>query len=274
MSSTVTRFALAVAIGAMVVPASRLSSQESQTDVQALVAAARQALGGEANLANIKSFTIEARTRSLRYATASTHWTAFKIAAEFPDKFVRATDGGYGGPRVPLSQSPDSAGGYLTSSGAGSMALGFNGDHVIADGVYSSDDYRNLDGTWRPFVYPQSELDEKYLERARIGALPWMLGMFAEPMPGVPVQLEASTSADAATTVIVTGGGLQRPRTLAFDPVSHLPASLDGMTFEDYRQVGPVIVPFRMKTNLVEEDVTSIHLNVKIDAKRFRPSGR
>lgn len=268
MSSTVVRVTLSVAIAAGFVLACRAATNESTTDARGLVAAARQALGGDTNLANVTSFTIEARTRSVRYN--SSQWSTFSIAAEFPDKFVRTISGG---PPVPLSTTPSLAGTYVTGHG-GSTSLGFNGDHVIADGMFSADDYRNLDGSWRPFVYPQNELDDKYLERARLGALPWMLGMFAQPMPGVPVHFEASTGPDAGTTVIVTGGGIQRPRTFAFDPLSHLPASFDGMTFEDYRNVGPVRVPFRMKTNLVEQEITAIRINAKIDEKRFRPSGR
>jgi hypothetical protein len=246
------------------------ASGHSRTDdVQALVAAARQALGGEANLASVRSFTVDGRVRGLKYG--SNRWSKFTIAAEFPDKFVRTSEGGYGGPRVPLSPSPSTAGGYVTSPGS---ALGFNGNHAIADGMFSADDYRDLDGVWRPFVYPQSELDEKFLERARVGSLPWFLGMFAQPMPGLPVQLEASTGPDAATTIMITGGGMERTRTLTFDPVSHLPASFDGTTFEDYRHVGPVSVPFRMRGADVETEITAIRINAKIDAKLFRLSGR
>jgi hypothetical protein len=46
------------------------------------------------------------------------------------------------------------------------------------------------------------------------------------------------------------------------------------MTFEDYRPVGPVRAPFRMRSTLVEQEITAIRLNAKIDAKKFRPSGR
>jgi hypothetical protein len=267
MSSALTRLTLIPIVAGLALPL-----QARQDDAERLIALARQALGGEANLSNVRSFTIDARGHALKGSSNS--WSKFTIAVEFPDKFVRTNEGTSGGLRVPLSPSPATAGGYLTSSlGAGS-ALGFNGDHAIAEGLFSPDDYRDFDGVWRPFIYPQRELDEKYLERARIGALPWLLGIFAQPMPGLPARLEAATGAGGATTVIVTGGGSARPRTLTFDPLSHLPASFDGTTFEDYRNIGPVRVPFRLRSSVGVQEITAIHINVTISPKRFRLSGR
>src|SRR5262249_45973619 len=80
-------------------------------DPTAILAAARQALGGEAKLSAVKSFTATGRTRQVRGDNLVP--IEFEIFVEFPDKYVRKDE-------VPAQES-------------GPTATGFNGDEFLQD---------------------------------------------------------------------------------------------------------------------------------------------
>src|SRR5262245_17026335 len=76
---------------------------------QAVVAAAREALGGEQRLSTVTSFTASGRTRQLRGNNLVP--IEFEISAELPDKYVRKDE-------IPAQES-------------GITSAGFNGEDLI-----------------------------------------------------------------------------------------------------------------------------------------------
>jgi hypothetical protein len=80
-------------------------------DPTAILAAARQALGGDAKLSAVKSFTATGRTRQVRGDNLVP--IEFEIFVEFPDKYVRKDE-------VPAQES-------------GPTATGFNGEEFLQD---------------------------------------------------------------------------------------------------------------------------------------------
>src|SRR5262245_37733812 len=73
---------------ALVIPAAQLAGQ--QPDAAQVLAAAREALGGEKKLSAVKSFVATGRTRQLRGNNLVP--IEFEINCELPDKFVRKDD--------------------------------------------------------------------------------------------------------------------------------------------------------------------------------------
>jgi hypothetical protein len=80
-------------------------------DPAAILAAARQALGGDAKLSSVKSFTATGRTRQVRGDNLVP--IEFEIFVEFPDKYLRKDE-------VPAQES-------------GPTATGFNGEEFLQD---------------------------------------------------------------------------------------------------------------------------------------------
>jgi hypothetical protein len=80
-------------------------------DAAAILAAARQALGGEARLSAVKSFAATGRTRQVRGDNLVP--IEFEIFVEFPDKYLRKDE-------VPAQES-------------GPTATGFNGEEFLQD---------------------------------------------------------------------------------------------------------------------------------------------
>jgi hypothetical protein len=80
-------------------------------DPAAILASARQAMGGDAKLAAVKSFTATGRTRQVRGDNLVP--IEFELFAELPDKYVRKDE-------VPAQES-------------GPTATGFNGDELLVD---------------------------------------------------------------------------------------------------------------------------------------------
>lgn len=80
-------------------------------DAAAILAAARQALGGEKKLAAVKSFTATGRTRQVRGDNLVP--IEFEIFVELPDKYLRKDE-------IPAQES-------------GPNASGFNGEELVVD---------------------------------------------------------------------------------------------------------------------------------------------
>jgi hypothetical protein len=97
----------AVCLAVIVVHGAQAPSPDKET--AAILAAAREALGGESKLAAIKSFVATGRTRQIRGNNLVP--IEFEIACELPDKYVRKDE-------IPAQESDP------TSSG-------FNGDQLI-----------------------------------------------------------------------------------------------------------------------------------------------
>jgi len=91
-------------------------------DAATVVAAARAVLGGEKNLAAVKSIVATGRTRQLRGDNLVP--IEFEIACEFPDKYVRRDE-------FPAQDQPPTFN-------------GFRGDQTIGESKTSRDDFARL----------------------------------------------------------------------------------------------------------------------------------
>jgi hypothetical protein len=88
---------------------STTAAQPPARDAAAVLAEAREALGGEKRLSAVKNFLVTGRTRQVRGDNLVP--IEFEIAAEFPDKYVRKDE-------IPAQES-------------GPTSTGFNGDELI-----------------------------------------------------------------------------------------------------------------------------------------------
>jgi len=83
--------------------------EQEKKDAAAIIAAAREALGGEKRLSSVKNFVVTGRTQQVRGDNLVP--IEFEIAFETPDKFVRKDE-------IPAQES-------------GPTSTGFNGDELI-----------------------------------------------------------------------------------------------------------------------------------------------
>jgi hypothetical protein len=97
--------------GAIFIPEMSGHVAAQSKDPAAILAAARQALGGDAKLSAVKSFTATGRTRQVRGDNLVP--IEFEIFVELPDKYVRKDE-------IPAQES-------------GPTATGFNGDEFLQD---------------------------------------------------------------------------------------------------------------------------------------------
>src|SRR5829696_10328235 len=105
-------FAQCTAMGILAAGIAFSPGLSAQTkDPAAILAAARQALGGEKKLAAIKSFTATGRTRQVRGENLVP--IEFEIFVELPDKYLRKDE-------IPAQES-------------GPTASGFTGDELLQD---------------------------------------------------------------------------------------------------------------------------------------------
>jgi hypothetical protein len=105
-------FAQCAAVGCLAAIVTLSGAVTAQTkDPATILAAARQALGGEKKLSAVKSFTAAGRTRQVRGDNLVP--IEFEIAVELPDKYLRKDE-------IPAQES-------------GPTASGFNGDEWLQD---------------------------------------------------------------------------------------------------------------------------------------------
>src|SRR5204862_5469503 len=105
-------FAQCAAVGILAAFAAVSGTVTAQTkDPGAILAQARQALGGEKKLGAVKSFTATGRTRQVRGDNLVP--IEFEIFVELPDKYLRKDE-------IPAQES-------------GPNASGFNGDELLQD---------------------------------------------------------------------------------------------------------------------------------------------
>ena len=94
----------------------RAAARRAAKDPAAILAAARQALGGEKKLAAVKSFTATGRTRQVRGDNLVP--IEFEIFVELPDKYLRKDE-------IPAQESgPTATGLQRRGVAAGSAAAG------------------------------------------------------------------------------------------------------------------------------------------------------
>jgi hypothetical protein len=265
MSSTIIRVTLTLAMSSVALPL-----RAKQDDAQQLIALAREALGGEARLAAVKSFKATGNITWTGSTPGSTRYGYFETLAQLPDKFLQTdmagepADEGYGVTRR--------YGGGFSGGSADLSRLGFNGPDVIVVGERYLPPHHDP-GYWVVDHQPlptQEELNAKYLETAEGISLNVTLGLFASALPVVPARFRLETRVNGPA-VLVTAPGFSD--NLGFDPITHLPIRVGQLFYSDYRDVDGVKVPFKTKRGNETRETKSFKFNVEIPDKTFRPPG-
>lgn len=238
-------------------------------DAPQVLAAAREALGGDKKLAAIKTFVATGRTRQIRGNNLVP--IEFEIACELPDKYVRK------------DESP--------AQDTDITVAGFTGDALIQSPSPPP-------GRGGPGGLPQGAPRITTLKQdfARL-----MLGVFAASFPSYPLTFTYAALGEApegqADILDVAGAGnfsarlvVQRDTHLPVILMWHAPTASPGgrgpvplsaaapveyrLYYGDFRDVGGVKWPFRIRRAIggdtVEETTFDrIRLNAKIDPKKF-----
>jgi hypothetical protein len=152
-----------------------LSAQNPAPDPNAVLAAARTALGGEGRLAAVKTITATGRTRQVRGENLVP--IEFEIAVELPNKYVRKDE-------VPAQES-------------GPTTSGFNGDELIQEPANAGPPPGRPGGP--PAPTPE-QLDAQ--RRARVIGIKQdfarlMLGLFATSFDSYPLTFSYAGQAEA-----------------------------------------------------------------------------
>jgi hypothetical protein len=244
-------------------------SQAPAPDSTAILAAARQALGGEGRITAVKTILITGRTRQVQGDNLVP--IEFEIACELPDKCVRRDE-------IPARES-------------GPTTVGFNGNELIQLPVPQGGLGRGAPpGPPGGAAPPSPEaIRAARLATAKQDFVRWFLGLFAAPPAGFDVTFARAGEAEApqgrADVLDVKGPGTFTGRFFVFQG-SHLPVMLtwqapsptgpaeNRLFYADYREVDGLTLPFRLRravgADTVEETVIDrIRINTKIDPRRF-----
>jgi hypothetical protein len=190
-------------------------------DATAVLASARQALGGEAKLAAVKTIAASGETRRLR-ADGTTGTNAFELSIELPDKFMKRS--------VIAAMGPTSI--YRQT--------GFNGDALIDEmdtppALASGGDFvfvlrRPGDGSGTAPTPEQIAAEKRRaLSGFRQEFSGLALGMFASSLSVYPVQMKYAGQAEAPdgkADVVELAGADGFAARLFVDATSHLPLML------------------------------------------------
>lgn len=239
------------------------SGQSPDAGASAIVASAREALGGEKRLAAVKTFVVSGRTRQVQGDNLVP--IEFEIVCELPDKCVRRDE-------VPARESG------LTTSG-------FNGDALIQLPAPPSPPPGGA-APGRGAASPQltARLNTVKQDFAR-----WWLGMFAASFSSFPVTFTRAGQAEAPqgqADVLDVKGPAGFVARLFILKDSHLPIMLSwegqaqGKTVEnrlyyaDYRDVDGLKLPFRLRRAVgadttEETNIDRFRINTRIDARKF-----
>lgn len=155
-------FAHCAAMGILAAGLTSAGTAEAQPkDAMSVLAAARAALGGEAKLAAVKSFSATGRTRQVRGENLVP--IEFEIFVQFPDKYLRKDE-------IPAQES-------------GPTASGFSGDELLQDPLPAA-----------PMPDPARKARVATLKQdfARL-----VLGMFAGSYPAYPLTFTYVGQAEA-----------------------------------------------------------------------------
>jgi hypothetical protein len=230
---------------------------------QAVVSAAREALGGEQRLSAIASFTATGRTRQIRGNNVVP--IEFEINCELPDKFVRKDE-------IP-AQDTDAT---LT---------GFAGDQLILSPAPP-----NRAGGPSPQAVAQQRLVGVKQDFARL-----MLGIVAASFSPYPLTFKYLAEGDAPegkADILDVAGPVNFSARLVVQRDTHLPVMLmwqapgppapgaqpmpveHRLYYGEFRDVNGTKWPFRIRHAVagqtIEETIFDrVRVNVKIDARKF-----
>jgi hypothetical protein len=255
-----------------------------------VLAAAREALGGEKKLAAVKSLVATGRTRQIRGENLVP--IEFEIAIELPDRYVRKDE-------IPAQESEPTT-------------VGFNGEELIQYPVPAAPSGpARAGGPPAPTPEQQDAARRTRLANVRQDFARLTLGMFAASFSSVPLTFSYAGKAEApqgkADVLEVKGPGNFSARFFV-DADKHLPIMISWQApvpqrgrgappsrgeappaapagpppappesriyFADYREVGGIQFPFRLRravgADTVEETTfDGFKINTKIDPKKF-----
>ncbi len=251
-------------------------------DPTAILAAAREALGGEKRLSAVKGFIVTGRTRQVRGDNLVP--IEFEIACEMPDKYVRKDE-------IPAQES-------------GPTSTGFNGSDLIQ--VPEPATPTPPPGRAGAPAGPPPAAQLEAMRKARVTTLKqdfvrWTLGMFAGSVSAYPVTFSYVGQAEAPqgkADVIDVKGEANFAVRLFINSETHLPimvswtAPARGMGpgrpggpggpapveyriyYGDYRDVDGLQWPFRLRKatgaeTTEETTFDRFRINPKIDARKF-----
>lgn len=276
MRGTIGTFVLGGVI-AWMAPATPSDAQ--LVDPAPFLAQTRDALGGQARLAAIRTFVVTGRTRQVRGNNLVP--IEFEIQAELPDKYARRDE--------------------FPAQDAGPSTTGFNGDRLI-----------QMPAPQLPPVRPgapgPNPAQQQALARARVIAAKQdfarlMLGVFATSLSSVPLTFRYVGEAEAPqghAHVIDAAGPASFLVRLFIAADTHLPimitwqqpapaaargsatqgappASVEHrLYFADFRAADGLMLPFRIRHAVAGETTEEttfdrFRINVHVDQKRFEP---
>jgi hypothetical protein len=250
-------------------------------DAAQVLAAAREALGGEKKLSAVKTFTATGRTRQVRGNNLVP--IEFEINCAFPDKFVRTDE--------------------FPAQDADPTTLGFNGDDLIQRPPAPSGAAR----AGGPAPPNAGRGDAASPEGGRRGGPPALnptqqriatvkqdfvrltLGMFATSFPAYPLTFRYIAQGEAPegkADILDVAGPINFSARFVVQRDTHLPVMLiwqglaQGkpieyrMYYGDFRDVDGVKWPFRLRRAMAGETIEEttfdrIRINAKIDPRKF-----
>jgi hypothetical protein len=232
-------------------------------DASKILADARTALGGDANLSAVKSFVATGRTRQVRGNNLVP--IEFEINCELPDRFVRKDE-------IPAQDTDPSV-------------TGFSGDQLILAPTPP-----NRGGGPSPQAMAQQRLIGTKQDFARL-----MLGAFAASFSSYPLTFKYLAEGDAPegkADILDVAGPAGFSARLVVQRDTHLPVMLmwqapgpaapgappmpveHRLYYGDFRTVSGTKWPFRIRhavagQTIEETTFDRIRINVKIDPRKF-----
>lgn len=242
----------------------------------AVMAAARTALGGEAKINAVKTFIVTGRTRQVRGENLVP--IEFEIQAELPDKYSRRDE--------------------FPAQDAGPVTAGFSGDALVLIPRPAPPPPRP--GAPTPPTGTQEAMLRNRLAGAKQDFARLMLGMFAGSTSAFPLTYSYVGQAEApqgkADVIDVKGpnnfaarlfiaGDTRLPIMLSWSQpgppgppgAAPKPAPEQRLFFADYRDVDGVKLPFRIRRaagaeTTEETTFDRYRINVRVDPRRFDTS--
>ena len=250
----------------------------AQPSADAVMAAARAALGGDARIAAVKTFIATGRTRQVRGENLVP--IEFEIQAELPDKYSRRDE--------------------FPAQDAGPVTAGFAGDALVLIPRPAPPPPRP--GAPAPPPGAQDAMLRQRLNTAKQDFARLMLGMFATSTPAFPLTYSYVGQAEAPqgkadvieakgpnnfTARVFIAGDTRLPIMLSWQapappgppggPPKPLPEQR--LFFADYRDVDGLKLPFRIRRAVGAETTEETtfdryRINVRVDPRRFDTSAK
>jgi hypothetical protein len=263
------------------------AGQVPAADASKVIAAAREALGGEKRLSAIKAFTVTGRTQQVRGNNLVP--IEFEIVCEVPDKYRRTDE-------IPAQES-------------GPTAAGFSGDALIAVPALAAPQGRGSSGPATPDQVAAARTARMAAVKQDFVRL--TLGMFAGSFASYPLTFSYVGKAEAPqgqADVLDVKGPANFALRLFVNSETHLPlmvswqAAAGGpaarggpggrgpgeapggrgpaseienrLYYADYREIEGLRWPFRLRRSagadtIEETTIDRFRINAKIDPKKF-----